>query len=135
MIRNTLYTVIFFIIYGVGSLQAEIRLPAIIGNHMVLPGGKDVNFWGWADPGENVHITVSWDTTKYIAIANIRTGKWMVKIMTSEAGGPHTIILQGKNRIALEDVLIGEVWLCGGQSNMEISACCKINFIRFKSNQ
>ncbi len=115
---------IFFFTYFIVPYKicAEIRLPAIIGSHMVLLQKSNANIWGWANPNENIKIKVDWDTSTYNVIADPRTAKWNVKIKTPGAGGPYKIIIQGTNKIILEDVMIGEVWLCGGQSNMEISA-------------
>jgi len=104
------------------KVYAEVKLPAIIGTHMVLPQNREVNLWGWANPRETINIKVDWDTTAYNAVTGFRTGKWSVKIKTPKAGGPFKIIIKGSNELILEDVMIGEVWLCGGQSNMEISA-------------
>lgn len=118
-----IFSIFFFMSFVMpNNACAEIRLPAIIGSHMVLLQKSDVNIWGWANPNENIKINVGWDTSTYNVIADPRTAKWEVKIKTPKAGGPYKIIIQGTNKIILEDVMIGEVWLCGGQSNMEISA-------------
>lgn len=102
------------------SVQAKVRLPHILSSHMVLQQQSEVNFWGWANPGEKITITPSWDTTVYSAQAGSGAG-WQVKLKTPSAGGPYSVIIKGENIISLEDVLIGEVWVCGGQSNMEWS--------------
>jgi len=98
---------------------AQVSLPAVIGSHMVLQQKSDVPLWGWSKPGENISITTSWDGNSVKTIAGA-DGKWMLKVKTPEAGGPYKIEIQGKNKINLEDILIGEVWLCSGQSNMEM---------------
>ena len=100
--------------------KANVRLPNIIGSHMVLQQKSTVKFWGWSAPGENITIKVSWDTATYKVVAG-RDAKWITSIKTPEAGGSYAITIKGNNTIKLEDVLIGEVWLCGGQSNMEWS--------------
>lgn len=105
-------------IFIVNASFAQVRLPAIIGNHMVLQQKSEVNLWGWGDPGENIIIKTGWDTTTYHTIAS-SGATWIVKIKTPNAGGPYTINISGYNNIVIEDVLIGEVWLCGGQSNMQ----------------
>ena len=117
-------TFIFLAIFLMHSNKtfAEIRLPAIIGSHMVLHQNSEVNIWGWADPTEKITVKSDWDTATYNVIADFRTAKWSIKIKTPKSGGPYKITIEGKNKIILEDVLIGEVWLCGGQSNMELSA-------------
>lgn len=99
---------------------AEIRLPAILGNHMVLQENTLVSLWGWSEPGEKIDITVSWDTTIYQAKGS-SGAKWSVKVQTPAAGGPYSITMKGRNTITISDVLIGEVWDCSGQSNMEMS--------------
>ena len=103
------------------ALQAAVRLPSIIGSHMVLQQKSTVKLWGWSAPAENITIKVGWDTTTY-KVAASRGARWVAEIKTPAAGGPYTITIKGSNEILLEDVLIGEVWVCGGQSNMEWSA-------------
>jgi sialate O-acetylesterase len=102
------------------SVAADVRLPAIIGSHMVLQQQSSVKLWGWSAPAEKITISASWDTATYTVTAN-RGARWETEIKTPGAGGPYTILIKGNNQIVLEDVLIGEVWLCGGQSNMEWS--------------
>src|SRR6185312_7224375 len=104
------------------NLFAEIKLPGILGSHMVLQENSEVNLWGWANPSEIIKVRVDWDTTTYNSITGFRSGRWNLKVKTPKAGGPYKIIIAGTNEIILEDVMVGDVWLCGGQSNMEISA-------------
>lgn len=99
---------------------ASVRLPAIIGSHMVLQQNSTVKFWGWSDPGEKIAIKTDWDTTTYRTTA-AGNAKWTVSFKTPAAGGAHTITITGRNTIVLNDVLVGEVWVCSGQSNMEMS--------------
>ena len=102
------------------SGTANVRLPNIIGSHMVLQQNSKIKLWGWAAPGEKISIKAGWDNTIYQTQAT-NDAKWLTEIKTPEAGGSYSITLQGNNTITLEDVLIGEVWVCGGQSNMEWS--------------
>ncbi|MBN8248691.1 MAG: sialate O-acetylesterase [Verrucomicrobia bacterium] len=102
------------------SLRADVRLPAVLDSHMVLQQRSTAMFWGWAAPAEKVTITASWSTNSYVTNAS-NGARWSVGIPTPAAGGPHTIRIQAGNTIVLEDVLVGEVWLCSGQSNMEWS--------------
>lgn len=97
---------------------ADIRLPAIIADNMVLQQKSAVALWGWADPGEAIEIKSSWDS-KTIKIKANKKGEWEVKLKTISAGGPYAIVFKGNNTITLRNVLLGEVWLCSGQSNME----------------
>jgi sialate O-acetylesterase len=102
-------------------LLAAVRLPSIISSHMVLQQNAKVKLWGWSAPAEKIRIQVGWDTTTYDVTAS-RGARWVAEIKTPSAGGPYTIKIKASNEIVLEDVLIGEVWVCGGQSNMEWSA-------------
>ena len=99
---------------------ADIRLPAILGSHMVIEQKSKQKFWGWADPTEKITISTSWDTTTYHAEGS-PDARWMTEINTPSGGGPYTITIKGYNTIVLDDVLIGEVWDCSGQSNMEMN--------------
>jgi sialate O-acetylesterase len=112
-------------IFLLSTSYANIRLPNIIGSHMVLQQNAKVKIWGWGAPEEMVSITTNWDTTTY----KVQTGngaKWSTNITTPKAGGPYRITIKGVNEIVLEDVLIGEVWVCSGQSNMEWSGAQKL---------
>jgi len=100
--------------------KADVRLPAIISNHMVLQQNTDVNIWGWSEPGEKIILSASWDTTSYTTSGSSEA-KWSLKIKTPTAGGPYSLTIKGNNKIVIDDVLIGEVWTCSGQSNMEMS--------------
>jgi len=97
---------------------ADIRLPAIVGDNMMLQAGEKAPLWGWADPGETVYVTVSWHRMERRATADA-DGKWAISVKTPPAGGPHAITLKGKNTITIENILVGEVWVCSGQSNMQ----------------
>ncbi|HDZ04318.1 hypothetical protein LCGC14_0206320 [marine sediment metagenome] len=109
-----------------GLAKAEITLPKIFSDEMVLQRETSVLLYGWANPNEEITIYTSWND----ATVNVKTGnnaKWEVTVETPKAGGPYQIFFKGKtNEIILKDVLIGEVWICSGQSNMEWSANSKI---------
>ncbi|QJD96484.1 sialate O-acetylesterase [Mucilaginibacter robiniae] len=98
------------------AAQATIRLPHLVGNHMVLQRNKPIHIWGWADAGEKV--SVSFNNYNYLATANVK-GEWGLQLPKMQAGGPYQMVLQGSNKIVLSDILIGDVWVCSGQSNME----------------
>ncbi|MBK8913376.1 MAG: beta galactosidase jelly roll domain-containing protein [Phycisphaerales bacterium] len=98
---------------------ADVRLPSVLSDGMVLQQQSEVRLWGWADPGEAVTVTPSWPDAKPESATAADDGRWRVALRTPAAGGPHEIAFAGKNQLALRDVLIGEVWLCSGQSNME----------------
>jgi sialate O-acetylesterase len=96
----------------------DVSLPNVIGSHMVLQQDMPVKVWGWAAPGENVSVTIAGNTEK--ATADKR-GEWLVTLPAMKAGGPHTMTVEGANRIELTDILVGEVWIGSGQSNMQWS--------------
>ncbi|WP_200975677.1 sialate O-acetylesterase [Echinicola sp. 20G] len=98
---------------------AEVKLPAIFSDNMILQQQMDAPIWGWTNAGETVSITTSWNNKTYETKAN-GEGEWNVKVSTPEAGGPYSITISDGQEMSLENVLIGEVWLCSGQSNMEM---------------
>lgn len=97
---------------------AQVKLPAIFGDNMVLQQKSDVAVWGWADAGEKMEVLGSW-MKKAETVKTGNDGKWQVKIKTPSAGGPYTLTIKGSSTITLQNILIGEVWVCSGQSNME----------------
>ena len=114
--QGIIFLVIVLVLSGVVS--ADIRLPSVIGDNMVLQQGMQVPIWGWADPCEKITIKASWGG-KWEATADAN-GNWMVKIEPGKTGGPYDLSLESvKNTIVLKNVLVGEVWVCSGQSNME----------------
>lgn len=98
-------------------VRAEVRLSQVFGSHMVLQREKPLPVWGWADPGEKV--TVQLGTATATATANDQ-GEWKVVLPAMPAGGPYNLTVTGSNTVQCEDVMLGEVWLCSGQSNMEL---------------
>lgn len=103
------------------SIKAEVILPAIFNDGMVLQRESKVAIWGWDTPKLDMTITCSWNSdTVVVRCAN--TAKWRAQISTPKAGGPYTITIKGSSTKVLTDVLSGEVWLCSGQSNMEWNA-------------
>lgn len=99
---------------------ANIILPSILSDNMVLQQNTSVKLWGWADKGEKISIKVSWQKNTIYTIASDQ-GKWLINIKTINAVGPYTIDIEGKNKITLKNILLGEVWVCSGQSNMEFT--------------
>jgi sialate O-acetylesterase len=96
---------------------ADVRLPALVSNNMVLQRNKPLHIWGWADKGEKVTVSFFNSTYKVTAAAD---GKWQVTLPARPAGGPYTMTIKGNNVITLDNILIGEVWIASGQSNMEM---------------
>jgi len=102
---------------SVPQAQADVKLPKVIGSHMVLQRDRPLPIWGWADPGEEV--TVKLDDATATAKAD-EQGDWKVVLPAVKADGKaHGMTISGKNKIELEDILIGDVWVGSGQSNME----------------
>jgi sialate O-acetylesterase len=96
--------------------QADVRLPAVFGTDMVLQQQRPVPVWGWADAGEEVTVTLG---DQQLSTQADDQGRWRVTLAALPAGGPHRLTVQGNNEVILENVLVGEVWVCSGQSNME----------------
>lgn len=101
------------------ALQAKVTLPAVFTDNMVLQQRSDVKIWGKASPGRAVKVTTSWDGKTYETKA-AATGDWKTTVTTPAAGGPYTVTISDGRPVSLKNVLIGEVWLCSGQSNMEM---------------
>ena len=97
------------------STRADVKLPGLFSDNLVLQQEMRVPIWGWADDGEKV--TVEFRGKKASTIA--KDGKWAIRIDSFKAGGPDTLTISGKNTLVLKNVLVGEVWVCSGQSNME----------------
>jgi sialate O-acetylesterase len=98
------------------SSQAAVRLPAIFSDHMVLQQNESCAVWGWADAGEAVTVSIAGKSATATAGAD---GKWSLRLPALIAGGPHTMEVKGTNTLTVNDVLVGEVWLGSGQSNMD----------------
>lgn len=98
------------------SVVADVQLPNIFSDQMVLQRGQPNKVWGRAEPQEEISITIAEQTHETAANAN---GQWSVMLEPLPAGGPHELVVTGDNQIVIRDVLVGEVWICSGQSNME----------------
>ena len=104
---------------------AEVRLPAIFSDHMVLQRDTQPAVWGWADPSEEVTVTIAGQAKTAKAGAD---GRWELKLAPLSGPGPYTLTAKGKNTVVVNDVLVGEVWLASGQSNMEMSMAATAGF-------
>lgn len=111
-----LMSLVFLLLFAAGLTRAEVRLPALFTDHMVLQEGMPLRFWGWADPGESVSVTFRKQTA---TVQTSASGRWTVSLKAERAGGPDPLVIAGRQRLELQDVLVGEVWICSGQSNME----------------
>ena len=103
--------------FSVGAARAEVRLPHLFGSHMVFQQEMPIVIWGWAGAGESVKVQLG-DATQSTQ-ANDR-GEWKVTLPSRKAAGPLTLTVSGSSTVTFDDVMIGEVWLCSGQSNMEM---------------
>jgi len=108
----------FITLIVVSSLSAEVKLARIFGNNMVLQQNMTIPVCGWASAGEKVTVIFGKQT---VTVKTDNSGKWMVKLNAVAAGGPFEMTIQGKNKIDLKNILVGEVWVCSGQSNMEFN--------------
>jgi sialate O-acetylesterase len=97
------------------TVIAQVKLPQIVRDSMILQRNSKIKIWGWASPKEKIKI--SFVNKDYKTIADAK-GNWMIELNPMKAGGPYTMIISGKNKISLHDILIGDVWFCAGQSNM-----------------
>ena len=112
--------IVLFFISMAATAQWGMRLPAIISNHAVLQQAADVKLWGWAQSGNAVKISCSWNPTDTVKAEPRKDWTWDAIVKTPKSGGPYTItFISGTQKIIVTDILIGEVWLCSGQSNME----------------
>jgi sialate O-acetylesterase len=114
----------FFVLFFVAglfavSLKAEIRLPSLFSDNMVFQQQAEAAIWGWAKAGAFVTLTPSWDNQHYKVMAD-KNGKWQMKIRTPLAGGPYEIKISDGTERTISNILMGEIWLCAGQSNMEM---------------
>lgn len=98
------------------ATSANVKLPHVISSNMVLQRNEPIKIWGWADKGEKVSVTFN---GKKVAAKRISADKWEAIFPATKEGGPYEIIIVGKNRIELKNIMIGDVWICSGQSNME----------------
>jgi sialate O-acetylesterase len=103
---------------AVSAQSASLRLPRILGDHMVLQQHSFAKLWGWAEPQQEVKVTTSWNQKTYRAVAD-QQGNWQLSVVTGKAGGPYTVTIEADETRVLEDIMLGEVWICSGQSNME----------------
>ena len=113
------FSIFFFnLIYFVSN--ATITLPNVLSDNMILQQQSSVKLWGWGNPAEKIFITTSWNH-KTDSVTTDGNAKWEWIVQTPIAGGPYTITFKASNTIVLNNILIGEVWICSGQSNMEMN--------------
>ncbi|MEJ2112968.1 MAG: sialate O-acetylesterase [Flavobacteriaceae bacterium] len=109
------FSILIVLILNSAISFSQIELPQLVSDGMVLQRNQEVKIWGWASPYES--ITLMFQKEKYKTKADVN-GDWFILLPAQEAGGPYSINLKGKNKIEINDILFGDVWLCSGQSNM-----------------
>ncbi len=111
------FSLTFFLFFVLSyAAKAEIKLPQIFSDNMVLQRNQEIPIWGWAD--KNEQFTITFNEVKKTVKAD-KKGNWRIVFPEMNAGGPFKMLIQGKNEITLQNIMIGEVWICSGQSNME----------------
>ncbi len=115
LLRSSLQSIVCGLLLTANTALADVSVPNIFSNHMVLQQQQANKIWGRADAGEKVTVTIA--DQKHQTQADAQ-GMWHVMLQNLPAGGPHELVIRGENEIKLSDVLVGEVWICSGQSNM-----------------
>lgn len=117
-IKKYLFKLIYVcLIFNSVTVLTQVRLPRLINDGMVLQRGTEVRIWGWSSPNES--ITLQFMDSSYHTVAG-NSGEWEIRLKNLEPGGPYKMKIEASNVIEISDVLIGDVWLCSGQSNMEL---------------
>lgn len=116
--RQACFSLLIITCLAVSNTAAQVRLPQLISDGMVLQRDTKINLWGWASPNE--HITISFDhyVIKTTAAAN---GNWKTSLVPLKAGGPYVMDIVAKNHIVIKNIMVGDVWFCSGQSNMVLN--------------
>lgn len=117
--KSLKFFVTLIVLLSFTSLFGKVKLPAVISDNMVLQQLSIVRLWGEATPNTNIKVFLSWDK-KTVNVFSDNDGKWLIEVNTPVAGGPYYIIFDDGAQTVIENILVGEVWLCSGQSNMEM---------------
>ena len=125
MLRKFLYTIL--LCTSTSMIHAQIRLPRLISNGMVLQRDIPLKIWGWASAGEKVTLQIENEKTTYISQTSA-DGDWSITLPERKAGGPFRMTITGKNQIVIDDILFGDIWLCSGQSNMEQPMSARLKY-------
>ncbi len=106
---------VLFLLLNLGSIHAQVRIPRLVRDSMILQRDTKINIWGWAAKNEKINIKFN---NKSYKTTTGNDGKWLIQLPPMKAGGPYTMDIAGSNKIGLKEILIGDVWICSGQSNM-----------------
>jgi sialate O-acetylesterase len=123
--KHILLTLVILSVFSM-NMFGKITLPSVFSDNMVLQQNSKVAIWGWAGPGETVKIVASWNSKDTVKVKADNTSEWKTSIQTIGAGGPYSIKILGSGNAELKNVMLGEVWICSGQSNMEMSVNWKL---------
>ncbi|MDD4516375.1 sialate O-acetylesterase [Massilibacteroides sp.] len=119
---RTRFVYLLFIFVCIASLsEAKVKFASVFTDNMVLQRNSKVAIWGWANPGGNVSLVCSWNPSDTMVVKSDNQSFWSVEVQTSKEGGPYIITASDGEKTELKNILLGEVWLCSGQSNMEWS--------------
>lgn len=119
--------ILFFALLALNSvLFAKIILPSVFSDNMVLQQNSKVAIWGWAEPAETIKIVAGWNSNDTIKVKADSSSAWKTTLNTTDAGGPYSIRIIGNGDLELKNVMLGEVWICSGQSNMEMNVNWKL---------
>ena len=121
MKRLVLFFISSLLFFTQPLVYAEVTLPRVIGNNMVLQRDMEVPIWGWASAGEEITVTLNTEPFFSTTAVADSEGNWQIKLPAKQAGGPYTLKVTGENTLELTNILFGEVWVCSGQSNMQWS--------------
>jgi len=111
------YSVLLTFFLAVSAVRVDLTMPSLFADHMVLQQGMDLPVWGWADPGEKVVVEFAGQKAQATADAD---GNWKTVLKPVVSKNPLTMTITGKNTVTIQDILMGEVWVCSGQSNMGV---------------
>ncbi len=109
--------ILFLLVFISLTINSQTRLPRLVSNGMVIQRHDTIKIWGWDKPGTSVLLAFK---DKIYSTITASDGKWEVKIGPFDAGGPYDMMIKGSSEITISDILIGDVWVCSGQSNMEL---------------
>jgi sialate O-acetylesterase len=123
--KHIFLTLVILSIFSM-NMFGKITLPSVFSDNMVLQQNSKVAIWGWAGPGETIKIVASWNTKDTVKVKSDNSSEWKTSIQTIGAGGPYSIRILGSGNAELKNVMLGEVWICSGQSNMEMSVNWKL---------
>lgn len=118
ILKTSAYLFSILLLLSLGA-NAQVKLASIFTDDMVLQQQAKVPVWGWSSPNKSVSVQTSWNHKSYTSKAD-QNGKWKVFVETPKAGGPYELKISDCKAITLKNILIGEVWILGGQSNMEM---------------